>query len=112
MSTRSFPASDWKLFRKLHKVTLDRFCERVLAEIASISADTTNSAHGRYLAIYKLIHERDKKLEATFDGFSRSQAARQLALMQHQGLVTEDEMARFGPAVQEEVRIYLNLGRL
>ena len=31
---RTISESDWKLFRQLHALALERFCERVLSEVA------------------------------------------------------------------------------
>ena len=36
---RAINESDWRLFRKLEPIALDRFCERVLSEINQISSD-------------------------------------------------------------------------
>ena len=51
--------SDWKLFRQLHKVALERFCERVLNEIRSAMVNDGDSYHDRYLEIFALIRDRD-----------------------------------------------------
>ena len=56
------PELDWKLFRKLREVALERFCERVLGEVAGIATDGATSWHDRYLKIYKLIERRDEEL--------------------------------------------------
>jgi hypothetical protein len=41
--------SDWKLFRRLRQVALERFCARVLTELRSAVADTDDRYHERYL---------------------------------------------------------------
>lgn len=98
---------DWQVFRKLQPLALERFCERVLAEIGRIAADDTKNSHERYLAIYKLIHERDEQLADAFNGMRRSRAEWQLGLIQAHGLLTEDEMARFSPETQASVKLML-----
>ena len=45
--------SDWKLFRQLQPLALDRFCQRVLTEVRRLTADTDTSNHERYLAMFK-----------------------------------------------------------
>ena len=57
---------DWQVFRRLQPIALERFCARVLAEIGRIAADDRKNSHERYLAIYKLIHERDEQLADAF----------------------------------------------
>ena len=68
----SISEPDWKLFRRLQPVALDRFCQKILTEIEGIAADTNKTHHERYLAIYERIRQRDKELAAAFDDLRRS----------------------------------------
>jgi len=43
---------DWKLLRRVHPLALERFCERVLAEVDRVSHDGATS-HARYLEIFR-----------------------------------------------------------
>jgi hypothetical protein len=43
----NFPESDWRVFRQLREVALERFCERVLAKIGSMTTDGTKTFHAR-----------------------------------------------------------------
>ena len=86
---------DWKALRALHPIALDRFCKRVLADIVGAASDTSRGNHERYLAIRKLIKDRDRQLENAFDDMRRSTAVVQIGHMCVLGLVTEDEFARF-----------------
>ena len=65
--SRVINESDWRLFRKLQPIALDRFCERVLSEINQISCDSNKTSHQRYAAIFKLLERRDRELA---DGFN------------------------------------------
>lgn len=98
---------DWQVFRRLQPIALERFCERILAEIGRIAADDRKNGHERYLAVYKLIHKRDKELADAFDGMRRSRAEWQLALIQKHGLLTDEEMARFSPETRAKVKLIL-----
>src|SRR4051794_4245278 len=89
--------SDWKLFRRLQPLALDRFCQHVLAEISRIAADIKRSNHNRYLAVFKLLHQRNEELAEAFDNPRRSTALVQMARIQLQKLLTEEEFARFSP---------------
>lgn len=51
--------SDWKVFREVRAVAFTRFCDRILSEVARVSNDSSKSSHERYLAIFKLIEQRD-----------------------------------------------------
>ncbi len=105
--TNSISESDWKLFRQLRSVALERFCQRVLSEIEQLAADNTKSNHDRYLAIYKLMMRRDKELATAFNDLRRSTALFQLVQIQSHDLLTEEEMGRFGPETRAVVQFLL-----
>jgi hypothetical protein len=65
--SRDIPESDWKLFRQLHPIALNRFCEQVLADIARIVANEKATPHERYLKIYKLVEQRDRIIGEAFN---------------------------------------------
>ena len=96
--------SDWKLLRGLKDVALGRFCQRVLDEIAQVSADRGKTPHERYLAVYELVRRRDRELADTFNGLRRSTGLVQLARMVAQGLLAEEEKDRFGAETMDRVK--------
>ncbi|MCW3054647.1 MAG: hypothetical protein JWN14_3817 [Chthonomonadales bacterium] len=102
---RSISEPDWKLFRRLQPLCLDRFCQRVLAEIDHITADTEKTHHERYLDIFQLIKQRDKELEYAFDAPRRSTALQQLAYIYAHDLLTPEEMAGFSVETRDAVRM-------
>src|SRR4030081_146753 len=77
-SMQDISPADWKTFKPLREAALERFCKRVLDEVARISSDQTKSQHKRYIAIYRLTRERDKKIDMIFDTLRRSTAVRQI----------------------------------
>src|SRR5258708_35064984 len=95
--TTTIPESDWKIFRQLHPVAVDRYCQKVLHDMERIAADSKKTPHQRYLAIYKLIERRDRDMSRAFDELRRSTALTQLAIIYSYGVVTEDEIMRFTP---------------
>jgi hypothetical protein len=99
--------SEWKLFRRLREVALDRFCQRVLSEICTLAADPGKGNHERYLAVFRLVKRRDKELANAFDDPRRSTALRQLACIRSLELLTEDEFAGFRPETRDSVRVLL-----
>jgi ABC-type histidine transport system ATPase subunit len=105
--SRDIEESDWKLMRKLHPIALERFCQRVLAEIESISRDSAKSSHQRYLEIFGVIKRRDEQIAEMFNNPRRSTAIRRLAAMRSHELVTEEEFAAFSPEVRSVVAILL-----
>ena len=107
---RDFRESDWKKFRRLHELALDRFCQRVLDEAVGLAAAPDKSAHDRYLAVYRLMRDRDKELGHAFDNPRRSAALEQLVLIRSKGLLTDEEFAQFSDEARAAVEFLLDLG--
>jgi len=93
--SRDIPESDWKLFRQLHPIALNRYCEQVLADIARIVANEKATPHERYLKIYKLVGQRDRIIGEAFNDLRRSTAIMQLLTICSHNLIAEDEIGRF-----------------
>lgn len=108
---RQMTDSDWRTFRQLQEIALERFCERVLKEIESIAADASKSCHRRYLDIFCLTEQRDKELARAFDNPRRSTALIQLSILRSSDLLTEEELARFSPDTRDALEVVLGLYR-
>ena len=104
--SRDIPERDWKLFRQIHPVARDRFCEQVLSEICSASSAASQSAHQRYLKVFELLSDKNKELAALFDNPRRSSARGQLAMIASAGLLTDDELSRFTPETRKSISVY------
>ena len=99
----------WKLFKPLREIALERFCEQVLDEVSRISSDGSKSKHERYLAIYRLMRERDKEIDPIFDTLRRSTAVRQLCSFRSCDLVTEQELQQLSPELRKSVENILEI---
>ncbi len=106
MMPHDFPESDWKVFRELREVTLDRFCRRVLDEIEPLRLDPSRSHHERYLDVFAFLRERDEELAFAFNDPRRSQMIVQLAAMHAYGLVEPNELGRFTPGTRARVESF------
>jgi hypothetical protein len=104
---REITESDWKLFRQLHPVALERFCEQILNEIESVNSDDTKSFHQRYLDIYQIIERRDKELAEMFNDLRRSSALMQIVSIYRRGLLTETELMGFSQNVHNVIELLL-----
>lgn len=96
--------SDWKRFKPLRQLALERYCEKVLLNIGRIATDAGKSHHERYLDIYRLIHK--KELIRTFDSLRRSTALVQIGLFRSHGLITEEEFSGFSEALRSQVAVF------
>lgn len=101
--TRQIPEKDWKKFRTIHPIALERFCEQVLEEIEEINSHGDLSCHKRYGKIYKLIRDRDREMGNIFNDFRRSTALMQLRLMHTHGLLKPEEISDFSEETWEEL---------
>ena len=97
MVSRDFPESDWKIFRELREVALERFCKRVLEELGPLRLDSSRSHHERYLEVFRLLQNRDEELAHAFNDPRRSKMIVQLAAIYAYGLLEPDELTRFRP---------------
>jgi hypothetical protein len=109
MMFRQIHEADWKVLRELKPIALSRYCDRVLDEVVAHASDAEVGSHDRYLAIFKLIQERDATLAGAFNGLSRSSALPKLAAMRALGLVTDEEFSRLTLETREAVELLLGL---
>lgn len=96
--------SDWKLLRQLQPVAIDRFCQRLLSDVQSTCSDTAVSAHERYLQVFRLVQDQDRRMAEIFDDVRRSNAVRRVALMRSSGLISDDEFAKFSEELRDVVQ--------
>ena len=99
--------SDWKVFRELREIALDRLSARILAEVVDIARDESRGNHERYRAVWTLLRERDAGLARAFDDPRRSTMLWQLATIYDLGLLEAHEFSRFAPDTRESVHTLL-----
>ncbi len=104
---RTIVETDWKVLRRLHPLALERFCKRVLAEIDPVIQVRAQSAHQRYLGIFKIIEQRDREMASIFDDPRRSNALGMLAKFRSEGLLTEDEFSSLSPETRSAIQLLL-----
>ena len=104
---RTIAEADWKVLRRLHPLALERFCERVLAEIERVTHLSAQSAHQRYLDLFKTMEQRDREIASIFDDPKRSNALTMLARMRSEGLLMEDEFSSLSPETRGAIQLLL-----
>ena len=97
------PESDWRCFKEVRVKLLERYCSRILEEVENVAQGSQGSAHDRYLALYKLIKERDRQMANAFDEFRRSTAILQLGIMRRMNLLADDELSLFSEQTRTRV---------
>jgi len=101
---RDIPESDWRQFKRVRQVLLERFCQRTLDDLAAMLRARQGSAHDQYRRAYELIAKRDKELACAFNDFRRSTAVMQLVIMRGMGLLSDEELRVFSEQTQQTVR--------
>ncbi len=103
--------SDWKVFRKLHGIALERFCQRVLEDVRRAADECEDGYHECYLKVYALIRNRDKTIAGAFNDPRRSQAFVLLANIIEEGLLTDAELNQFSPEARERIEMIETMRR-
>ena len=94
--------SDWRIFRRLHSIALERFSKRALEEVRE-AVECDSNYHDCYRRAYRLIRNHDKRMAAAFDDPSRSNSFVLLANIIGEGLLTEEELRQFSDESQARI---------
>ena len=102
--SRSISERDWKVFRELRLVALERFCDQLLMEAKAEIERPEKSSHEKYLKLYKLIEQRDDEVAKGFNDRRRSTALMQIGIIHSMGLFTGEELRRFSPETRQVIK--------
>jgi hypothetical protein len=89
---RQISEPDWKVWRRLSPVALERFCEQALDEVVQV-ARAPGAAHTRYRQIFQVLQHRDEVVAAVFDDQRRSNAFFQIARAVGEGMLPPSDIA-------------------
>ena len=92
--------ADWKHFKQVKADALDKCCQQVLDDVRKGIDDPELSNHAKYLYLYKLMENSDKRIANIFDYNARSKAILQLALMKSDGLLEAKQISGFSDELQ------------
>lgn len=99
------PEPDWKTLSRLKSVALDRLCQGILRGAQDLLAHAQEGeSHRAYLNLYRYLQDSDKVLARCFD-WRRSQALLILANWRQEGLLTDEEFARFSPEARDKAEV-------
>ena len=107
--SRTIPECDWKVFRELRQVALERFCDKILTEAKAEIERPGKSSHEKYLTLYKLIQDRDDDVARGFNDFRRSTALMQIGIIHSMGLFTGEELRRFSSETLQIIEMYARI---
>lgn len=94
--------SDWKLFKGIKEKAIDRYCRNALSDFGEIIDNEDKSPHARYLYLYKIVDNTNRKMSLLIDGHSRSKAWLQLLAIRGEGLADERLVSKLSEEFQEQ----------
>ena len=103
--------SDWKLFRRVHEIALERFSKQVIEEINDATSNCTQDYHKRYLEIFNLIMDRNDEMARAFDDMRRSKAYILLANIKGSQLLKDEEFLEFSSETRKAAESILEIRR-
>lgn len=98
---RSITETDWKVYRQLHPILVNRYCQQVLQEINKLGSENEKNPHERYLAVFQAIQRHDREIELLFNNPRRSATLMQIMAINSRGLFTEEERTLFSSDIHE-----------
>ena len=102
---REIAEKDWKHFKTLHQLAVNRFSKETLSNISQIIASKEiETKHEKYLEIYQYIKKRDKLLGDCFNEYRRSTAKLSILQIYNLGLFKPEEFNLFSDDVKDFVR--------
>jgi hypothetical protein len=108
---RDITERDWKVFRELHAIAMDRFFENAVKEMQPMLWQKNKIAQERFWDALTYAKEQRKQAADVFDGMRRSTAVFQAGLMYARHLLTKEEISRFTPEMQEQLERFLSVRR-
>jgi hypothetical protein len=102
--------SDWKVFKILHPIAMDRFFERAVKEMQPLLWTKNKPAQERFWDALNLAEKQRQQAARLFDDYRRSTAVLQAGLWYANDLLTEEESSRFSPEMQQRLRALAKLG--
>jgi len=94
--------SDWKVFTAKKDKAIEQYCTVALEETQEVVSDHKKHVHERYLFLYKLLQNSNKKMALLFDDHSRSKAWIQLIAIRSEGLADEALLSKLSDEFRDK----------
>lgn len=100
MQSREIKESDWKVYRELRSVALNRLCSRALTQVAK-DTNGDSSPYEQFMRIFKTADDTNNDIARIFDNPRRSTARLFIIAWRAEGLITDEELNRFSAEIRE-----------
>ena len=101
--------SDWKLFGNSVDNLREWYLEAKNRELMGLLSDPRRTATEQFWDTLERMKAESKILQDCLDGHSRSNMFMAMALMRHHGMLTNDDLQRFSPDLQQDLARYLKI---
>jgi hypothetical protein len=95
---------DWKLFKELHPIAMNRFFEKAVKEMQPLLWSKEKQAQERFLDALTYAQDKREQASRLFDDLRRSTALLIAGIVYANGFFTADEVSRFSPDAQQRFR--------
>jgi hypothetical protein len=106
---REIAERDWKVFKDLHSIAIDRFFEKAVKEMQPLLCAKNNPSQKRFWDALELANRHRKQAAKLFDDFRRSTAIIQAGMIHANKLLTAEEISRFSSEMQAQLRVFSEL---
>jgi hypothetical protein len=109
IAQRRISEADWKRWRKLSEVALERYCANVLGQVAKFK-EGSDSSHARYVKLFAHLRKCDDQLASVFNDQRRSTAYFQIAAAVQLGIIDRDDLDELSDETQAVVEMLAGTG--
>jgi hypothetical protein len=101
--------SDWKRFKEIHQIAMDRYAQKCLHQVNYLLTDKDKPAADRFFEIRDAVRDREKTWRRLFEDYRRSTAIIQIMMMRADKLVADEEMIHFSDELRERIEQMLKI---
>jgi len=109
--SRDIAESDWKVFKKLHSIAMERFFHKAVKEMRPLLDIDGTPPKDQFWDVLNLATQRRKLAADLFDDMRRSTAIFIIAAIARHKLVTDTELAGFSPEARQQIQGLLDISR-
>ena len=99
----NFPEDDWKHFKKIQAIALDRLCDRLLKELQQHCTATAGTNFERFEKALSTAKDGSNDYKRAFTDLRRSTAFMKLLQMVALGLISDEELKGFSAQTRAKV---------
>jgi hypothetical protein len=109
VSGRDPKESDWKQFRKIVPHLRERYLKKVNEQVAALLADSERTPTEQFWDVQERIEDEEKIIMDCFDDHRRSTMLISMAVMQRNGVLSDNDLKGFSDELREQMKVLKEL---